>query len=249
MAARNPRGRELGIPFDETTGVANAITDVQGVMVGHNQIMNGEVNTGVTVILTQPNDTIADSDYPNGLADEDHPGIDTFVMAAWFTLNGCGEMTGTTWIEESGYLEGPILLTNTVSVGTVRDAVIKYAKSQQKTPIDPDKFGLYLPVVAETYDGWLNDILGGHADEAMVDAAIKDAKTYADGDHVEEGNWGGGTGMTCYSWKGASARPRGRRSGSIRGRPRHPRSSRSGRRTATRSASWCKRTREPTGIS
>lgn len=202
MADKNLRARELGIPFDGTTGVANAITDVAGVMVGHAQQMKGDVNTGVTVILTQPNDTTTNTDYPNGLADPDHPGIDSFVMAAWFTLNGCGEMTGTTWIEESGYLEGPILLTNTVSVGSVRTAVINYSKSQQKLPIDPDQFGLYLPVVAETYDGWLNDILGFEVDECMVTDAIKDARTYSDSKHVEEGNYGGGTGMTCYSWKG-----------------------------------------------
>jgi len=202
MATKNLRARDLGIPFDGITGGANAITDVTGVMVGHAQRMKGDVNTGVTVILTQPNDTITNAEYPNGLADPDHPGIDTFVMAAWFTLNGCGEMTGTTWIEESGYLEGPIFLTNTVSVGSVRTAAINYSKSQQKQPIDPDEFGLYLPVVAETYDGWLNDILGFEVDECMVTDAIKDAKTYLDCSQVEEGNYGGGTGMTCYSWKG-----------------------------------------------
>ena len=122
-------------------------------------------------------------------------------MAAWFALNGCGEMTGTTWIEESGFLEGPILLTNTASVGTVRDAVIKYSLAQQPQPVDPNEFGLYLPVVAETYDGRLNDILGFHVTEEMVYAAIDGAKSHSAQD-VQEGNVGGGTGMTCFNWKG-----------------------------------------------
>jgi D-aminopeptidase len=119
-------------------------------------------------------------------------------------------MTGTHCIEESGFLEGPIMLTNTASVGTVRDATIQYSLNQiltlvgdDPTKIDPDiDFSLLLPVVAETYDGWLNDILGFHVDYDMVEKAIDGAKIYASGDEVEEGNVGGGTGMTCYDWKG-----------------------------------------------
>ncbi|MBV9125081.1 MAG: P1 family peptidase, partial [Planctomycetes bacterium] len=198
---RKPRARGLGVPFDGPCGTANAITDVPGVLVGHNPPTQG-LHTGVTAILPLGNVTRPDPAYPNGLADPDHPGIDTFVLAAWFTLNGCGEMTGTTWIEESGFLEGPILLTNTASVGTVRDAVMQFSKSQQPQPIDPDQFGLYLPVVAETYDGWLNDILQFQGAADMVDSAIKGAKAYTDSHPAEEGNVGGGTGMTCYGWKG-----------------------------------------------
>ena len=137
-------------------------------------------------------------------------GIDSFVPAAWWTHNGVGEMTGTNCIEESGYLEGPIMLTNTASVGTVRDAVIQYWLNRlltlvdnDPTQIDPDyDFDLLLPVVAETYDGWLNDILGFHVDYDMVDKAITSARAYSDSADVDEGNVGGGTGMTCYDWKG-----------------------------------------------
>jgi L-aminopeptidase/D-esterase-like protein len=137
------------------------------------------------------------------------PGIDTLVFAAWSNLNGDGEMTGTTWVEESGILEGPIMLTNTVSVGVVRNAVINYSHRQLGPGIDPDDFQLYLPVVAETYDGWLNDILGpcpaagtypepGVVTPSDVDAALDRASF----DNRHQGNVGGGTGMTCYDWKG-----------------------------------------------
>ncbi len=192
MSSQNPRprARDLGIPFDGTTGLLNGITDVKGVCVGNCHISdNLNVNTGVTAILPRGNDPTQD-------------GIDTSVLAAWFSLNGCGEMTGTTWIEESGFLEGPIMLTNTASVGTVRDGVIRYSIGQQgqsnEQNIDLDDFGPLLPVVAETYDGWLNDILGFHVTHKMV----KDAIDRASQNNVEEGNVGGGTGMTCYSWKG-----------------------------------------------
>jgi L-aminopeptidase/D-esterase-like protein len=192
------RARDWGIPFDGTTGTFNAITDVQGVRVGHSNIIDQQnllINTGVTAILPLGNNG------KKGIGN----GIDTFVLAAWHTLNGCGEMTGTSWIEESGLLGGPIMLANTASVGSVRDAVIKYSIGQQGQTndliIDPDEFGLFLPVVAETYDGWLNDILGFHIDEAMVYAAI-DVATKNPPSLVEEGNVGGGTGMTCYDWKG-----------------------------------------------
>jgi D-aminopeptidase len=202
-----PRARGLGIPFDGTAGDANAITDVVGVLVGHSNCMSADksVNTGVTAILplgrqaleTTPRKSIG-------------CGIDSFVLGAWFTHNGIGEMTGTNCVEESGFLEGPIMLTNTASVGTVRDALIQYWLNEllplvrnDPTKIDPDyDFTLLLPVVAETYDGWLNDILGFHVNYAMVKAALDGAKTYATSDQVEEGNVGGGTGMTCYDWKG-----------------------------------------------
>jgi D-aminopeptidase len=186
MSQGKNRARQLGIRIEGNPGDLNAITDVCGVCVGHCRAPGGPaVNTGVTAILPRGNDTDGD-------------GIDTFVFAGWFSLNGNGEMTGTTWIEESGILEGPVMLTNTVSVGTVRNGVIKYAMAQQGKPKDPDNFSLYLPVVAETYDGWLNDILGFHVTIAMVTKAIDTAT----GDNFEEGNVGGGTGMTCYDWKG-----------------------------------------------
>ncbi len=187
--AQNGPARLLGIPFDGNTGGLNAITDVDGVYVGHCNVSDDtNINTGVTAILPMKND---------GKGKPGH-GIDTFVFAGCFVINGTGEMTGTISIEESGFLEGPILLTNTVSVGTVRDAVINYSKQQYKTPIDPDQFGPYLPVVAETYDGWLNDILGFHVTPDMVNCAIDNATD----DNVEQGNVGAGTGTTCYSWKG-----------------------------------------------
>ena len=136
-----PRARQFGIPFDGKTGPLNAITDVDGVCVGHDNVPdkpNPNIHTGVTAILPLGNKTKADGS-----------GIDTFVLAAWFSLNGCGEMTGTTWIEESGFLEGPIMLTNTASVGTVRNAVIKYSIRQQLTgkqteqDIDPDDLAVF----------------------------------------------------------------------------------------------------------
>ena len=138
-------------------------------------------------------------------------GIDSFVLASWYAVNGCGEMTGTHWIEESGFLEGPIMLTNTCSVGTVRDAVIQFAlnqvlptaKNDPSKTVDPDYgLSLMLPIVAETYDGWLNNILTPAINYQAVAAAINNAKQYTDPNQVEEGNYGGGTGMTCYDWKG-----------------------------------------------
>jgi L-aminopeptidase/D-esterase-like protein len=122
------------------------------------------------------------------------------VPAGWFSFNGNGEMTGTTWIEESGYFEGPILLTNTTSVGTVRDAVIKWTAKQYQARgrFDPNDFSLSLPVVAETWDGFLNDGFGFHVRQADVEAALESASQGP----VEQGNVGGGTGMTCYEFKG-----------------------------------------------
>lgn len=190
--------RGFGIPFDGETGANNSITDVDGVLVGQadsrhdakGNYLGGQqnLNTGVTAVLPLGNGT---------------DGIDTLVFAGVHRFNGNGEMTGTAFIEESGFLEGPILLTNTVSVGTVRDAVISYAIAQAfgkkaKPPLNPDDMSLYLPVVAETYDGYLNDILSFGVTPDMVKQAIDGANP---GD-VAEGNVGAGTGTTCYSWKG-----------------------------------------------
>ena len=183
-----PRARELGIPFDGTPGPLNAITDVAGVEVGHVTLISGEgklevgrgpVRTGVTAILPRGKD----------------PGAAP-VFAGTFSLNGNGEMTGTTWIEESGFLEGPVLLTNTHSVGVVRDAVIAW-KTQKLGKDLPNVFWS-LPVVAETWDGWLNDINGFHVKPAHVFTALETAR----GGAVPEGSVGGGTGMVCYEFKG-----------------------------------------------
>ncbi len=181
---RRPRARDLGIPFDGSPGFLNAITDVTGVEVGHSTIISGEgklrvgigpVRTGVTAIL------------PRGKASNDS------VFAGWFSLNGCGEMTGTSWVEESGFLEGPIMITNTHSVGTVRDAVIAW---QVKHNLKPFRFSL--PVVAETCDDKLNDIDGFHVKNNHVFDALDNASSGP----VVEGNVGGGTGSVCYEFKG-----------------------------------------------
>ncbi|MEM7706907.1 MAG: P1 family peptidase [Pseudomonadota bacterium] len=185
-----PRARDLGIPFDGQPGPLNAITDVAGVSVGHETIMRGEgawiagegpVRTGVTAILPFGDDPAA------------------VAYAAYHALNGNGEMTGTIWIEESGTLAGPIMITNTHSVGVVRDAVTEW--SLQKTG---GLLAWSLPVVAETWDGpWppyggLNDINGFHVKKAHAFAALDGAK----GGAVAEGNVGGGTGMICNEFKG-----------------------------------------------
>jgi L-aminopeptidase/D-esterase-like protein len=186
-----PTARDLGIPFDGEPGPYNAITDVPGVEVGHTTIIKGEgplvigkgpVRTGVTAILPLGRQNLGP------------------VPAAWFPFNGNGEMTGTTWIEESGFLEGPILLTNTTSVGTVRDAVIKWLVKQHQAAsrFNPNDFSFSLPVVAETWDGWLNDAFGFHITEADVVHALETAA----GGPVAQGNVGGGTGMVCYDFKG-----------------------------------------------
>ncbi len=178
-----PDARALGIPLTGTPGRFNAITDVVGVEVGHTTLIRGEgrlvvgegpVRTGVTAIL------------PRGR----EAGDSTF--AAWFSLNGNGEMTGTTWIEESGLLESPILITNTHSVGVVRDAVIDWMKQRDPT------FLWALPVVAETYDGSLNDINGFHVKPEHAFGALDGARSGP----VEQGAVGGGTGMRCHGFKG-----------------------------------------------
>ena len=183
-----PRARDLGIPFEGTPGPLNAITDVKGVLVGHTTLISGEgalkvgsgpVRTGVTAIL------------PRGKQSMDDP-----AFAAFFSLNGNGEMTGTTWVEESGFLEGPVMITNTHSVGVVRDAVIAWRVKQGGA--DQSGYWWSLPVVAETYDGYLNDINGFHVKEADVFNALGTAQA----GRVAEGNVGGGTGMVCYEFKG-----------------------------------------------
>src|ERR1700738_659921 len=183
-----PRARDLGVPFDGTPGPLNAITDVAGVTVGHTTLISGEgklqigkgpVRTGVTAVL------------PRGQASMGNP-----VFAGWFTENGNGEMTGTTWVEESGFLEGPVMITNTHSVGVVRDSVIQWRVAHGQP--DPAGYWWSLPVVAETWDGWLNDINGFHVKPADAFHAIDSASSGP----VTEGNVGGGTGMVCNEFKG-----------------------------------------------
>lgn len=183
FAQSKPRARELGLPFEGTPGKHNAITDVAGVEVGQTTLISGSgrlvvgkgpVRTGVTAVL------------PRGKKSFDP------VFAAWFPMNGNGEMTGTTWIRESGFLEGPILITNTHSVGVVRDATIDWEIKNGR------KFLFTYPIVAETYDGVLNDINGFHVKPQHVFAALDGAQ----GGRVAEGNVGGGTGMLCNGFKG-----------------------------------------------
>lgn len=184
------RARALGIPFDGTPGPLNAITDVAGLTVGYTTLISGEgklevgkgpVRTGVTAIL------------PRGAASFDDP-----VYAGFFSLNGNGEMTGTAWIEEGGFLEGPLMITNTHSVGTVRDATIAWRVS--KAGPDPTGYSWSLPVIAETWDGYLNDINGFHVKPADVAHALESAH----GGAIAEGSIGGGTGMICYEFKGGT---------------------------------------------
>ena len=187
MQAQKPRARDIGIPFNGTPGKYNAITDVKGIEVGYSTIISGSgknirgkgpVRTGVTAIL------------PRG--HNNNP-----VYANWYSLNGNGEMTGTTWITESGFLEGPIMITNTNSVGVVRDAVLKWFV---KTGWYKEDFWYTYPVVAETYDGFLNDIYGFHVKEENAFEALDSAKT----GFIKEGNVGGGTGMMCLGFKGGT---------------------------------------------
>ena len=182
-SAAEPRARDLGIPFEGTTGPLNAITDIAGVTVGQVTLIEDladgkKVRTGVTAILPRSHDT-----------------YDTPVFGAWFALNGNGEMTGTAWIDESGQLEGPVMLTNTHSVGVVHDAVI--AERVRSGTADPSGYWWSLPVVAETWDGELNDINGFHVRPEHVAKALADAKP----GRVDEGNVGGGTGMVCHEFK------------------------------------------------
>ncbi|HET7209444.1 MAG TPA: P1 family peptidase [Terriglobales bacterium] len=188
-AQSKPRARDLGVPFDGNPGPLNAITDVKGVEVGYTTLISGSgklqvgvgpVRTGVTAVL------------PRG-KDFTDP-----VFAGWFTLNGNGEMTGTTWVEDSGFLDGPVLITNTHSVGVVRDAAIAWRVKH--APPDEEGYWWSLPVVAETWDGYLNDINGFHVKPEHVFHALD---TAAEGP-VQEGNVGGGTGMICNEFKGGT---------------------------------------------
>jgi len=186
----SPRARDLGIPFAGTPGPWNAITDVTGVTVGHTTLISGSgkldvgsgpIRTGVTAI------------HPRGKKYDP-------VFAGWYALNGNGEMTGTTWVKESGFLEGPVVFTNTHSVGIARDATIEWQYANNlfdPLPDDPDVFWS-LPVVAETYDGDLNDINGFHVTKEHVFNALESATSGP----VSEGNVGGGTGMICHQFKG-----------------------------------------------
>jgi L-aminopeptidase/D-esterase-like protein len=179
------RARDLGIPFKGTPAALNAITDVPGVEVGQTTIISGNgplnvgvgpVRTGVTIVLPRGKNSNAPT------------------FGAWFALNGTGEVTGTTYLEEYGLLEGPVALTNTQSVGTVRDAVAAWLTGEKKWEL------CCLPVVAETWDGELNDINGFHVHAEHVRAALRTAS----GGPVAEGNVGGGTGMVAFGFKGGT---------------------------------------------
>src|SRR3954465_1429184 len=183
-AQSKPRENDLKLPIGGVPGPLDAITDVSGVEVGQTTLISGSgklvvgqgpVRTGVTVV------------HPRGRNNSDP------VFAAWFTLNGNGEMTGTTWVQESGLLEGPVAITNTHSVGVVRDAIIQGGVSK-KNALQP----WWLPVVAETYDGGLNDINGFHVKTDHVLSALDGAA----GGVPKEGAVGGGTGMVCHGFKG-----------------------------------------------
>jgi L-aminopeptidase/D-esterase-like protein len=178
------RARDLGVPFEGTPGEFNAITDVRGVEVGQTTLIEGEgklvvgkgpVRTGVTAVLPVGKDN-----------------SNTAVPAAVYSFNGNGEMTGSAWVEESGFLEGPVLLTNTHSVGVVRDAVVEWG-----TRKFPDTSNFSLPIVGETWDGELNDINGFHVKKEDVFSALNGATSGA----VIEGNVGGGTGMRAFGFK------------------------------------------------
>jgi L-aminopeptidase/D-esterase-like protein len=188
-APAKPRARDLGVPFTGTPGTWNAITDVPGIEVGAVTLISGSgklrrgagpVRTGVTAIL--PRGKLAPTDP---------------VFAGWFALNGNGEMTGTTWIDESGLMWGPVMITNTQSVGVVRDAVIAWSLARYQIDLE-DNWAL--PVVAETWDGTLNDINGFHVKAEHAFAALDSASSGP----VAEGNVGGGTGMICYEFKGGT---------------------------------------------
>ena len=188
LAKDRPRARDLGVPFEGTPGPLNAITDVRGVWVGHSTIVRGDgalqvgrgpVRTGVTAVV------------PRGKATETDP-----AFAGVFALNGAGEMTGAHWVEESGFLEGPVMLTNTHSVGAVHEGTIAWRI--QQGPADATGYWWSNPVVAETWDGELNDINGFHVKQDHVFEALSGAR----GGPVAEGNVGGGTGMICNGFKG-----------------------------------------------
>ena len=181
--AQQPRAYELGVPFEGKAGPLNAITDVAGVEVGHTTIIRGSgklvvgqgpVRTGVTAVLPRGRNST------------------TPVFGAWFTLNAAGEMTGTTWLEERGLVDGPILITNTHSVGIARDAAVKWMVANGWDAL------WHAPIATETYDGVLNDINGFHVEQRHALAALDGARSGA----VREGAVGGGTGMICNGFKG-----------------------------------------------
>jgi D-aminopeptidase len=179
------RARDLGVPLEGTPGDWNAITDVKGVEVGYRTLISGTganaVRTGVTAVWPRGKNTLAPA------------------FGGWFSLNGNGEMTGTTWLEEGGLLSGPVLITNTHSVGTVRDAFIKWQVTRKREMgSEPEEWSL--PVVAETWDGFLNDVNGFHVTPADTVAALESAKSGP----IQEGNVGGGAGMVCYGFKGGT---------------------------------------------
>ena len=184
------RARDLGVPFDGTPGQFNAITDVAGVEVGYTTLISGQgklevgkgpVRTGVTAIIPRGHDSLNDP-----------------VYAGVFSLNGNGEMTGTAWVEESGFLEGPVVITNTHSVGVARDATIAWRIKNGAA--DNTGYWWSLPVVAETWDGYLNDINGFHVKPEHIFHALDSAH----GGAIEEGSVGGGTAMICYEFKGGT---------------------------------------------
>ena len=191
MNEKKIRGRQLGLPFEGNTGTYNAITDVPGVLVGNKTLIKGSppliqgkgpIRTGITSIL------------PKGFNKEPQP-----VWAGMHALNGNGEMTGSHWIKDGGYFIGPICITNTHSVGITHHASIKWIINQYKEYWSNNHLWA-MPVVAETYDGVLNDINGQHVTESDVTEAINKAKS----EEVQEGNCGGGTGMICYEFKGGT---------------------------------------------
>ena len=188
--AQKPRARDLGVPFKGTTGTFNAITDVKGVEVGYSTIISGN---GKNIVGKGPVRTGVTAIFPRGKAQKFSP-----VFANWYSLNGNGEMTGTTWVTESGFLETPIMITNTNSVGVVRDAVLKWYVDTNW--YKGEEWWYTYPVVAETYDGFLNDIYGFHVKEAHVREAINNATS----GKIAEGNVGGGTGMMCLGFKGGT---------------------------------------------
>jgi D-aminopeptidase len=182
-AQTKPRARSLGVPLEGTPGPLNAITDVPGIEVGHRTLIEGDsVRTGVTAV------------WPRGKQSNDP------VFGGFFSQNGNGDMTGTHWLEESGFLDGPVLITNTHSVGVVRYAFLAWlVKNQRRPGTNTFTGGFYTyPIVAETYDGFLNDINGFHVKPEHVFAALESASAGP----VPEGNVGGGTGMVCYGFKG-----------------------------------------------
>ncbi len=183
-----PRARDLGLPFKGSTGFYNAITDVPGVQVGYTTLNNDmaandppAIRTGVTALLPRAANRTLEP-----------------VLAGVSSFNGNGEMTGTHWISEAGFFRGPVVITNTHSVGISHQACLRWMIQQPQ--YDPLKLPWLMPVVAETCDAYLNDMNGFHVHEEHVLAALNNATTGP----VEEGNVGGGTGMCCYDFKGGS---------------------------------------------